>query len=238
MTPPEFIEAVTEDLEVACAIKSDSIDSLIDELRHNTSFVSGPVLREIVVKHLPSDDASDDAVAAVWRLLLGLHEIINENDLDEDQRKQFFESICDESESDESFDRQRALELLEKLVGPFEAIQRQAKAVRVAKAAGHQLSEFRFVCDLRPVFSLKDRQKIDGLIPLTTLTMESFDASGQVKRNEVVLSYRELQQLINEATVAQQKLNQMVKVAESAKVIVPDMQLTRRPDSVQEAGDE
>lgn len=234
----ELIDALTEDLLLATNVEQARIDAILSELSETAGFLSGPALRNLIKRNL-AENVSEETIAALWRLVLGLHEVIHENDASKKQRDELFEMVVQTAKDEDGFKEQPGRELLQRLSGPFLAIRRQAKAIRMAKASGHQLSEFKFVCDLRPIFTPDSRDSIDGVIPLTTLTMETVDASGETNRNEVVLSYRELQNLIDEATIAQGKLDKLIELAENAKVTVPDMLMTRRPDSGEsEAGDE
>lgn len=225
----EFIDALTEDLTVATKVDKARIDSLLKDLSEASGFLDGESLRKLIVKSLPTG-ASEETITALWRLVLGLHEVLHENDVSNEQKSEFFELVVQSAKEDtDTFPSQLGRELLLRLSGPFLAVRRQAKAIRMVKAAGHQLSEFKFVCDLRPVFTPGNRSDIDGVIPLTTLTMETIDASGEKHRNEVVLSYQELQLLIDEAKVAHGKLDKLIELAKNAKVTVPELQMTRRP---------
>ncbi|MFN9414134.1 MAG: hypothetical protein ACK56W_17705 [Pirellula sp.] len=220
---------------LATKVEKARLDKLVSELSESSGFLSGESLRKLIIKNLPMD-VDEDTISALWRLVLGLHEVIHENDVSNEQQSEFFELVVQSAKEDaDTFPDQLGQELLRRLSGPFLAVRRQAKAIRMVKAAGHQLSEFKFVCDLRPVFTPGSRGDIDGVIPLTTLTMETIDASGKKHRNEVVLSYQELQLLIDEAKVAHGKLDKLIELAQNAKVTVPDLKMTRRPPSESEA---
>ena len=116
---------------------------------------------------------------------------------------------------------------LKAFAGPFLAIERQANAVRVSKLAGNRANAISFVNDLRPVYRQPERDRIEGMIPLTTMVVDSVNPTGNESHIEVVLSMTDLDKLIKNAQTAQKKIAQLVELARTAGKEVPELGLTK-----------
>lgn len=217
-----FLSAVAADVRIVCAVDDSQIDTICARLGEATGYLGSSRLKKVIGDQVSDQEAAD----AVFRLVLGLHEWVHESDVDIDELSSAIWEHKDDGEIDEEQFRQR----VRQLSGPFQAIARQAKAIRVTASAGSRLTEFRFICDLRPVYKVQDRSEIEGLVPLTTLTMETRNASGATRRVEAILSASDLTELVKEAEMAQKKLDELAALAERTELPIPDLSITRRVD--------
>jgi len=221
-----FLSAVAADVAKACDLDDSQIGAICNRLREEKGYLGSARLKNIIREQVSDEKAVD----AVYRLVLGLHEAgyVSEIDLEE------ITSDIWGHKGGEDLDEARFRQTIRQLSGPFQAIARQAKAIRVTAAAGNRLTEFQFICDLRPVYKVQDRSEIEGLVPLTTLTMEMRNASGENHRVEAILSASDLAELVKEADVARKKLDELAALAAKTELPIPDLKMTRRLDAENE----
>ena len=218
----QIFPVVAADVKKVCLVDQSKMDSLIACLQKSRDFLGLTQLEKLICR-LVSDS---ETVVSIRRLIYWLHDWINEADIGLDIVKS---DIWKNAEQD-GVDENQFKQLLEKLSGPFDGISRQVKAIRVLGAAGSRLTDFSFICDLRPVYDHPERSEVEGLIPLTTLSLETQDASGQIQRVEAILSASDLHELMKEAKVAQGKLKQLEALAVKTELPIPDL-LTRLENS-------
>ena len=124
--------------------------------------------------------------------------------------------------ADELSDLKRLLPLI---VRPYPALQRQAKAERLAVATGLRAETIDLVCDIRPVFD-DSRKNIEGVIPFTTLKVVASGVDQFPVSFEAVLSASDVQTLLKKAEDAVNKLNALGRLAERNELPVPSVDLT------------
>lgn len=115
--------------------------------------------------------------------------------------------------------------LLPKVIRRYPALERQAKALRLAEAFPLRAEAVNLICDLRPVFD-DTRTQVEGVIPLTTLKVVASGVDRFPVSFEAVLSARDVLALQKEVENAVAKLNALGKFAERAQLPVPDVDLT------------
>lgn len=91
------------------------------------------------------------------------------------------------------------------MIQEYPAVERYRKAQRLASITGFQVVGVEFVCDARPVFD-KDRERIEGMLPVTTLKLVYEKQNEDIQVTEVLLSAAMLGELLEKANRAQQKL--------------------------------
>jgi len=216
-----------EDVKAACQIERSVLDRLVHDLAEESGFLDTERVAEIAQRICGSDKPAH----AAWRLVLGLHEWINGTDLTAETLSQV---AAHHVETDEE-GQQTFLRVITALAGPFDGIERQENAVRVSNSIGNRATSLSFICDLRPVFDLRDRNTIEGLIPLTTLHLETVDSDGNGSITETVMSVEDLQELIREARIALVKLHRLRELAEEAGKPIPSVLLTNHGDDESES---
>lgn len=107
-------------------------------------------------------------------------------------------------------------------------LERQAKADSLAESTGQRLKSIRLICDLRPIFDSK-RERIEGVMPLTTLTAICEGVTGFPVGFEAVLSEKDVENLYEMALMAKQKLVAIRQLASNTNLPVPTNDLTERP---------
>ncbi len=116
-TMPEFLEALSDDLRLAASAQTPILAKLVSQLREHPGFISGPALRERISTLWP-DEANLELVDALWRLILGLHEVVNENGFDNEQRNHLFDAVSETAGKNGDEDAARLKEILRSLAGP------------------------------------------------------------------------------------------------------------------------
>jgi hypothetical protein len=109
-------------------------------------------------------------------------------------------------------------ERLTRLFRDYSVLERLDKAHRLMTLTGNSAEEIEILCDIRPVFD-EGRKLVEGLIPLTTLRVEYAKQDDETRVLEVVLSEEMLDELLNKATKAKQKL---AVLRDSGNVWVPN----------------
>jgi len=138
---------------------------------------------------------------------------------EENQRK----GLLSESEFEELKAR------LPLLLRPLPGLERQAKAERLAQATGLPLEKIEIICDLRPVFD-KDRDRVEGMIPYTTLRIVCKGPDGLPVALEAILSQQDVSQLAKASANAEKKLARLRDLLAEKQLPVP------RTDMTMEAG--
>jgi hypothetical protein len=94
---------------------------------------------------------------------------------------------------------------LRRLVQEYPALERYRKAQRLASITGSRVVGVELICDARPVFD-KNRERVEGMLPMTTLKLVYEKQEEDMQVVEVLLSPEMLEELIAKANKAQQKL--------------------------------
>ncbi len=114
---------------------------------------------------------------------------------------------------------------VESLFACAPGLQRQSKAESLEDATGQRLKRIRLICDLRPIFD-SERQQIEGVMPLTTLSAVCEGVNGLPVGFEAILSERDVENLCEMATMAKQKLASLRRLAASSNFPIPSVDLT------------
>lgn len=107
----------------------------------------------------------------------------------------------------------------------FPGLNRQAKAQRLSQATGLPLERLDIICDLRPVFD-KDRDRVEGMIPYTTLKIVCKGVDGLPVAMEALLSRRDVQELAKASAGAEKKLSRLHELLRERQVPVPRIEMT------------
>jgi hypothetical protein len=94
---------------------------------------------------------------------------------------------------------------LRQLIQEYPAVGRYRKAQRLASITGNRVVGVELICDARPIFD-KDRERVEGMLPTTTLKLVYEKQNEDIRVTEVLLSAEMLGELLEKANRAQQKL--------------------------------
>ena len=220
----QFFAAVAKDVAEVSKLNATQFANAIDALQKASGFLGSSKALELISQNV-TDPISADAIR---NLVFALHDWVNEQGAPLPNLAESLKEALQESEEAKiEFDSNRFDECLEALSGPFESVERQANATRVAAMSGKRIEEITFVSDLRPVYSQSKRDAIEGFIPMTTMVVSTETSSGEEGQLELIVSLSELESIIEEATKAKDKLNQLVEFSSKAGVEIPSLDLTR-----------
>ena len=107
-------------------------------------------------------------------------------------------------------------------------LERHAKAADLSEATGQRLKSVRLICDLRPIFDSK-RERIEGIMPLTTLSAFCVGVNGFPVGFEAILSEKDVENLYELASMAKQKLAAIRHLATTTGLPIPTNDLTEQP---------
>lgn len=219
----EYLSAIAEDVIRVSKIDKASFDATIKELKSSKAFLDNAQAVVLIAKHVAAKEPQE----AIYKLIFAMHEWVNEAGVEVGSVGEELKSAWKACKGSIEFSETKFDKSLEALSGPFPGVERQANAIRVSNLAGNRASSISFVSDLRPVYRQPRRDKVDGMIPLTTMVVDVVNPSGAESHLEFVLSISDLNTLITEAQSARSKIDQLIELAKSAGKEVPLLGLTR-----------
>lgn len=190
------------DLRTVASIESGCIEELAETLLAEDRFFSGDELGQLVAEHIPDQKQASAAASAIQNLRPGLVDtaisMINTwREVNASNRDRFTDEALASLRNNLSI-----------LIREYPAVTRMRKASRLRSILGNELERVELICDARPVFD-EDRQRIEGLLALTTLKLLYERQNGMTDEIEIVLTSTQLDDLIAKAQKAQQKLRVM-----------------------------
>ncbi len=190
---------MVRDLLTVSQVPRELITELAKKLENESGFVTPDRLAEVVGEVLTDSSHVNATLAAL-------------NNLRPDQVDQTIRNLNDWREADQANAKQFPAEAfaslkeqLPLLIRDYPGLERYRKAEWLASVTGNTLETLELICDLRPVFD-KGREVVEGLIPLTTLKLVYSGQDGVSQSVDVLLAADELDDLLNKANKAKQKL--------------------------------
>ena len=194
--PQEMIEALLAISEIPI----EQIDALVAALERELGFPSPERLSELVRQAVKEDRRTSAVLSA-------LHNVPSE------RVQQVIQTIREWRERDdrnaELFPQEalaRVEEKLPRLIRDFPALERCRKARRLASMLGNSAQALELICDIRPVFNAQ-RDLVEGMMPLTTMKIVYEAPDEETRVLEVQFSREMLNELVEKAQKAQQKLD-------------------------------
>jgi hypothetical protein len=211
-------------------IPDGALGAMAKELADHSGFISGNALKQLLGRHL----ADEDKIGRLAKLF--------------DWTANYFRltgkspgQLLDDVSRWQSGEENQKLKLLgadalpklrqaiELVVKSYPSQILQWKADRLGEMTGLRAQAIDLICDLRPVFD-ESKDRIVGLIPLTTLRVVASEVDKIPVAFNVVLSARDVQTLLKKAEEAVKKLNTLGKLAEQNELPVPAIDLTETSD--------
>jgi hypothetical protein len=106
--------------------------------------------------------------------------------------------------------------------GSIPGLERHEKARNLSEKVGQPLERMELICDLRPVFDV-DRQRVEGMIPVTTLRLVCKAADGLPVAFDAILSEKDVLSLARATSDAKKKLKRLREVLGSSGIEIPDL---------------
>ena len=213
-----------EDARHILDLDEDPYQQLAAQLARTDAFLTRSDLTAIVSESL--GEGSDRIASFVSRLV----EIIHDADMDAtDAMNALGESIEEKAEDLEPQDRRTLTDRLRKLVVEPIGIAKQYKARQLVEATGAELDAFRIICDIRPIFD-KNRERIDGAIPLTILRLEYSKPDGESDVVELRVTEKQVGKLGETIADANLKLRMIKELLASQHLPIPRTKATVAED--------
>lgn len=198
-TPPGAIIPMVEALRVVASIETANLERLADLLVQQTGFLTDEKLAKLVAECVDDEEQGSAVFNALQNVgPSGVDEVLEMlrawRESDEQRRRQFpEESLADLGQK------------LPVLIRDYPALNRSKRADQIRNVLGNELEGIAFICDARPVYN-KTRDRIEGLIPLTTMKLVYETQNLVTEEIEIVLTSDQLESLISEAKQAAQEL--------------------------------
>ncbi len=195
VVPPQMVE----DLLAVSHVPMEAIDAVVTSLHVAQGFLDSDSLEQVVRDALPDGRLASAVVRAL--------ENVRPEAVERTLRMVGYWRDADQSNAvrfpAESW---AALEgKLPRLIQEYPAVERCRKAQRLTSITGNRVVGLEVICDARPVFD-KNRERVEGMLPMTTLKMVYEQQNEEIQVTEVLLSVEMLKELIEKANRAQQKL--------------------------------
>jgi len=206
-----------DDVRLILAIDQDAYLQLSTQLEKADAFLSQSDLTSIVVESLGQGENSDQIASIIHRF----GGILHDADMDAmdamDALGNAIEEKTDELEPDE---RQTLIERLRKLAAEPIGIAKHYKARQLVDAVGAELDDFQIICDIRPIFN-RERERIDGAIPLTILRLEYYTPDGNSDVVEVRVTEKQMLKLGEKIEDAHRKLTTIKELLANQNLPIP-----------------
>lgn len=124
----------------------------------------------------------------------------------------------------EGVDLEKVRQRIQRIVTPFPAVERQAKAEILSDRRGHPLGSLQVLCDLRPVFD-ESREALEGLMPVVTLRIVYGEQIVPITA-DVRLTENDLTKLCEKAERAKRKLKSLKAFMGKKGVSSPEIDTT------------
>lgn len=210
-------EGFLPDAETVLHIEDERFEKLVRALVEFNGFLDRGTLSGIVSQTLPPDGHPDTVSGVVWRL----NRYVRESDETLAESLQLLKTAIEEhGEGLETEQRSKLGERLAKLIAEPPGFASQHKAEKLVEATGRELTALQIICDLRLVFN-EERTEIQGALPVSTLTLDFFEADGRKSRLEVRLSERQIADLCAKAESGRSKVALIKKLLKEKEIVLP-----------------
>jgi hypothetical protein len=206
----------------------------IEAARNRLEAFDGFLDREKTEELLGQDIEDREGRSALARLIVNVGRRLSTKDWSVEKLVSQIEAWLDDKENQRKglLSRDELEQLkprLPLLLRRFPGLDRQAKAERLSHATGLPLEKIDIICDLRPVFD-KDRDRVEGMIPYTTLRLVCTGVDGLPVLFEALLTERDVQQLAEASANAEKKLTKLREFMEQKELSVPRVGMTTEGD--------
>jgi hypothetical protein len=191
-------EQMASDLLEVAKVSLDDVDAIATALESEIGFLNAGRLRELLAERIADEEQLD----AIVRILTNLR-VESVQPALEFLRKRRGDKANVPLVEDSALQDVEAK--LPKLVRDYPALRRYLKAGILKTATGNLAQSIHLICDLRPVFD-ENRERIEGLVPLTILRLSYIQQDGQAREIEVNLPRQSLAILEAELKKAQTKI--------------------------------
>ncbi|OHB85966.1 MAG: hypothetical protein A2V98_09325 [Planctomycetes bacterium RBG_16_64_12] len=206
----------------------------IESVRGRLEAFGGFLDREKVEEFLASDIQDEETRRALARLIANVGRRLIMASQTAEQLVSHIETWLEDKEnqqkgllSREEFEQMRPR--LPILLRRFPGLERQAKAERLSHATGLPLEKIDIICDVRPIFD-KDRDRVEGMIPYTTLRIVCTGVDGLPVAFEAVLTQQDVKQLAKASANAEKKVSKLRELLQQKDLSVPRVDMTMETD--------
>lgn len=216
------------DAKATLEVDRDLLDAIATELESFPGYLDKHSVRDIIGQYV----SNEEQCQRLSRLVFGVGErlrLLNQNVED------LLSNISDWQQDDENREQhllspQEFGELQDRLpliIRHYPGLRRQVKAKNLSESTGNRLEDLAIICDLRPVFD-EERQKVEGVIPFTTLKVVCKGVDGLPVSLEAILSEMEVHDLAKKAGAAVEKLKCLRDLLAAQDLPIPPLDMTKR----------
>lgn len=218
--------AFRRDGKAVAAVPDETFIQAMDRIDADAGFV-GPVRLKEIVSEVVHDDEQARGLSNFIYNIQSLRRHARKDDA-ASLAREFTESLQKASVPDGGLTADEVARLahrLPRIAAPKTSMDRQAKAVGVARRVGLALDKIALACDLRPVFD-DSRDNVEAMIPLTLMRVVARGPEGFPQTLEVTLTEKQLLDLNTEVERARTKLATLKRFVEKTAVPIPESPMT------------
>jgi hypothetical protein len=181
----------------------DAFRRLVARLSSSDRFLDRTALRKLFDEALGKGKGTHDLAAVIHKIAGLLH------DADKpagEAMDDLAEAIQEKAVGLETQERVILIERLRLLAAEPIGLAKQYKARALVGAIGSELDEFKFICDIRPIFDER-REKIEGAIPITILRLAYTLPDQGDAVVELRITEKQLKEFKVQVETAQRKLD-------------------------------
>ncbi|NOY43664.1 MAG: hypothetical protein GXP26_17745 [Planctomycetes bacterium] len=206
-----------EDAQQILKIDQNAYSRLSTKLAKTDAFLGRSDLASIVSDSLDEGDDSDRIASIIYQI----GSIVHDADIDAlDAMDALGKAIEEKAEELTPQERRALTNRLRKLVAEPIGIAKQYKAQQLVDAIGAELDDFQIICDIRPIFD-RERDRIDGAIPLTVLRLEYSTSDGDSAVVEVRVTERQIAKFGEKIADAHLKLKMIKELLANQHLPIP-----------------
>ncbi|MCH8042930.1 MAG: hypothetical protein IID44_04350 [Planctomycetes bacterium] len=207
-------------------IDQDAYLRLSTQLAKSDAFLSRSDLVSIVGEALGASEDSKRIASIIYRF----GSILHDADMDATEAMdELGRAIEEKAESLDPQERRTLTDRLRKLAAEPIGIAKQYKARQLVDAIGAELDDFRIICDIRPIFD-KQRERIEGAIPLTVLRLEYSKPDGESAVVEVRVTEKQIARFGEKMADAGLKLRMIKDLLVHHELPIPKTKSTNAED--------
>ncbi|MCA9206986.1 MAG: hypothetical protein KDA55_01465 [Planctomycetales bacterium] len=204
------------DVKPIIDLDEELYSQLSARLAQSDSFLSHANLAAIAERYVGSDSSR------IATIICRIGEIVHGADMNAtDAMNALAKSIETKTESLAVSDRHKLVERLRRLVIEPIGIAKHYKARELVDATGAELDSFRIICDIRPIFD-RQRERIDGALPLTILRFEYSTPDGESDVVEFRVTEQQIGQLEEKISDAKLKLRVIKELMSRQDIPIPE----------------
>lgn len=213
-----------EDAQFILGLDEEVFLQISTQLANTDDFLNRSSLAAII------DSTLNENTERITSIISRFSSILHDADMDVmDAMDALGKSIEEKVENLTPEDRQKLTFRIQKLVAEPNGFAKQYKARQLVDAIGAELEDARVICDIRPIFD-RERQRIEGAIPIAILRLDYSKPDGESAVVEVRITEKQIKKISEDFTTASLKLKMIKELLIDQELPIPKTKSTFTED--------